>query len=61
MTYGEALNKGYKKSELVYARGYISRKVNVENQEVKTSKKGRKYVLLPNWNSTRFCLKQYLD
>ena len=32
MTYKEALNKGYKKSELVYARGYISRKVNIENQ-----------------------------
>lgn len=60
MTYKEALKKGYKKTDLVYALGYVSRKANVENLEVKTSKKGRKYVLLPNWNSTRFCFKQYL-
>jgi hypothetical protein len=63
----EAIDKGYIYGSTCLHSGYVSRKVDVSQLEVKYSKKGyddpktkRPYVLLPNFNSTRYCIKQYL-
>ena len=63
MKYKEALEKGYIEAEQAWERGYVSRLVNLEDQEVLTAggtKKGRLYVLLPSWRSTQYCIRQYL-
>lgn len=60
MTYKEAKAKGYKDGRTAYQRGYVSRKINIENQPVLKSGRGELYVLLPNWNSTQYCIRQYL-
>lgn len=63
MTLKEALLSGYKKADCTYQRGYVSRKVNVDEQTVYTaggSRKGEKYVLLPTWESSQYCIRQYL-
>lgn len=60
MTYLEAKAKGYKDGRTAYQRGYVSRKTNIENQPVLKSGRCELYVLLPNWNSTRYCIRQYL-
>ena len=60
MTYKEAKTKGYKDGRTAYQRGYVSRKINIDNQPVLESGRGELYVLLPNWNSTQYCIRQYL-
>lgn len=63
MTYAEAKAAGYTDAEVSYQRGYVSRKCNPDEQIVREaggSKKGRLYVLLPSWISTRYCVRQYL-
>lgn len=63
MTYREAIKAGYKKADIKYTVGYVSRKANLENQEVFTasgSRKGELYILVPCFHSSRFCFRQYL-
>ena len=63
MTYLQALQSGYRNADQQYQRGYVSRKVDVDTQWVYTaggSRKGDKYVLLPAWNTTQFCIRQYI-
>ena len=63
MTLREAMQNGYKFGDTVLQRGYISRKTNISEQEVLTAKgtrKGQKYVLLPNFTGTQYCYRQYL-
>lgn len=63
MTYKEAIEAGYKPADMAYQWGYVSRKVNPDEQEVQTaggSRRGELYVLLPCWRSTRYCIRQYL-
>ena len=63
MTYSQALQGGYRLADQQYQRGYVSRKVITDNQPVLTAggaRKGDKYVLLPAWNTSRFCVRQYL-
>lgn len=60
MTYSEAKNRGYKDSRQSYQRGYVSRRVNPDNQLVLISGRGEMYVLLPCWTSTQYCIRQYL-
>ena len=63
MTYKEALDRGYIQADQKYQRGYISRRIDADGQQVYTAgraRKGEKYVLLPCWNSTQYCVRQYL-
>ena len=63
MTYQDAINQGYKDADRKYQRGYISRKVDQMAQQVRTasgSRAGEMYVLLPCWDSTQYCIRQYL-
>ena len=63
MTYGEALNAGYRDGDVTFQRGYVSRRVSVLDQPVKEAggnRKGQLYVLLPNYRSTNYCYRQYL-
>lgn len=63
MTYNEAINNGYKNGEQKFFMGYVSRKANIANQEVKVaagSRKGELYVELPYWHSTKYSIRQYL-
>ena len=69
MTLGEALKLGYTYGERKLHTGYVSRKGNFDDQEIKTAMRdsdgrpcaGRPYVLLSNPNSTRYCYRQYLN
>lgn len=57
MTFKEALNSGYRLADQRWFLGYVSRKVNIDDQPVLIaggSRKGEPYVELPNWRSTRF-------
>lgn len=63
MTYGEAKQQGYKNGDVKYFQGYISRRVNVNQQPIKTAKgnrEGELYVELPCWKSTQYAYRQYL-
>ena len=61
MTYAEAKKEGYKPTYRAYQRGYVSRKINADEQEVITSPRGKKYVLLPAFNTTQYCIRQYIE
>lgn len=63
MTLQEALNMGYSLGDIKYQRGYVSRKVNINNQPVlaaQGTRNNEKYVLVPAWNTTNYCFRQYL-
>lgn len=63
MTYAEAKKNGYIAADCTYFRGYISRKINADDQLVKVaggSRKGQLYVELPCWHSTNYAIRQYL-
>lgn len=63
MTYDEALKTGYRDGVQRYFRGYVSRKVDIGNQPVKTAGGNRKrqpYVELPCFYSTQYAIRQYL-
>lgn len=63
MTYKQAIEQGYKTADTKYQRGYISRKANIDDLPVMTAGGNRKnqlYVLLPCWNSSQYCVRQYL-
>ena len=64
MTAAEALNQGYEFKELRFQHGYVSRKITLEAAEVleaKGSRKGQLYFLWPNFKSTRYCYRVYLE
>ena len=63
MTLNEALNAGYKLGDVRLQLGYVSRRCDPGNQPVLKAgsyRRGELYVLLPNYNSTRYCYRQYL-
>jgi hypothetical protein len=60
MTYKEALEQGYTDGETKWFRGYVSRRINPDDQPVKTARGGHKYVELPSWRSTQYSIRQYL-
>lgn len=60
MTYADAINRGYANGRIAWQRGYVSRKINADNQTVHTSGSGELYVLLPTWQSSQYCIRQYL-
>jgi hypothetical protein len=60
MTYAEALTLGYTRGRTSTERGYVSRKSNPDNHIVRTARGGELYVSLANWQSTRYCYRQYL-
>lgn len=60
MTYAEAKKAGYTDGRTSLQRGYVSRKVDANEQTVITSHSGEKYVLLPCFTSSRYCTRQYL-
>lgn len=63
MTYKEAIAAGYKRADQRYERGYLSRKINPDNQLVCTAggnRKGWKYVCLPCYHSTQYFIRQYI-
>lgn len=62
-TYADALSAGYTLGDVKHQLGYVSRKINPEHQPVYTaggSRRGELYVLIPNYESSRYCLRQYL-
>ena len=64
MTYDEALKAGYRTVVQRYFRGYVSRKVDIGKQPVKTAKgnrKGQPYVELPCFHSSQYAIRQYLS
>lgn len=64
MTYDEALKAGYKDGSRRYFRGYVSRKVDIGKQPVKTAggnRKGDLYVELPCFHSSQYAIRQYLS
>ena len=63
MNLKQALEQGYKMADMKYQRGYVSRKVNREEQEVHVAggnRKGQLYVLVPCFTSTQYCYRLYL-
>lgn len=63
MTYDEALRAGYRDGSQRYFRGYVSRKVDIGKQPVKTAGGNRKdglYVELPCFHSSLYAIRQYL-
>lgn len=60
MTMKQAMINGYTLGRTAYQRGYISRKQDNDTAVVRISGNGLPYVLIPNYNSTRYCIRQYL-
>lgn len=64
MTFAEARKQGYICGDTTYTQGYISRRAfDIDKARIHVaggSRKGQLFVLIPCYNSTRFCLRQYL-
>jgi len=63
MTYAQALNAGWRNYDRTWSRGYVSRKTDVDTQEVHVAggnRKGELYVNLPTTRSTTYHIRQYL-
>ena len=63
-TYGEAMAAGWTMVDSSWCRGYVSRKGDPNNAAIQIaggSRKGDYFVLLPSWQSTSYCIRQYLD
>ena len=63
MTYKDAISQGYKAGDTKYQRGYVSRRIDPLSQTVHTAggnRKGQLYILLPSYQSTQYCIRQYL-
>jgi hypothetical protein len=63
MTYGEALAQGYKRGDLQSMMGYQSRAKDCKEFPVyvgKGSRKGQLFVVLPRYDTKRYCYRQYL-
>lgn len=69
---GAFLDAGYALGEITYQRGYVSRKFDfdkehrnlnvyiVDNGRGSGQRNGSLFVLLPNYNSTKYCYRCYL-
>lgn len=60
MTYAEVKANGWKDGHTAYAKGYISRKVDIDNQPVKQTARGWYYIEKPAYNTTQYYVRQYL-
>lgn len=63
MTLKQALESGYTLGDTRLHMGYVSRRVNPDEQPVMVaggSRRGELYVELPNWKSTNYYIRQYL-
>lgn len=63
MTYKEAKAQGYVIVYRAWQRGYVSRKVNMDDQPVLVAggkRRGMLYVVGPSWVSTVYCMRYYL-
>ena len=64
MTYAEAKASGYKAVDAAWARGYVSRKIKVDEQPVYEAggrRKGLLYVDAPSWMSSQYHTRIYLS
>ena len=60
----EAIAQGYKVKDIKWQRGYVSRKIPEEEQEVFTAqgrRNGQLYYLQPCPFSTQYCHRVYLE
>ena len=63
MTFKEAIENGYTLADSTFFKGYVSRKIDISKQLVKTAsgkRKGQLFVELPNWKSSYYSIRQYL-
>lgn len=63
LTLSEALQSGWTENGMVFQYGYVSRKVQPENQPCyygQGTRRGQLFVLLPNYKHTRYCYRLYL-
>lgn len=68
MNLKQALENGYKLADCAYQSGYVSRKYDIDNtyperfkiHEAGGNRKGQLYFLRPAFNTSRYCLRQYL-
>ena len=63
-TYEDALAQGYTNSFTSLQRGYVSRKMDAATAPVMVAsgnRKGQLYVILPCWQSSQYCIRQYLS
>ena len=60
MTFKSALDSGYKLERQAYQLGYVSRKINVLESPVWRTRRNKLFVLLPAFNTTKYCIRQYL-
>lgn len=67
MTWGKAKSAGwrFRPGDLTLQKGYVSRKREVTDStpvyKAGGSRKGELFILMPNWKSTTFCFRQYLE
>lgn len=62
-TYKDALAQGYRPGPRKYQRGYVSRRTDVDAAPVHIAggnRRGQLYVLLPSYDATAYCFRQYL-
>lgn len=64
-TYGEAIEMGYSLGDTAWTRGYVSRRSEQVCDDTPIhvaggSRQGELYVLMPSWESTTYCRRQYL-
>lgn len=64
MTYREAKEQGYKVYQVKMQDGYVTRKPRSDDQievlAAEGNRKGDLYILMPNYESTRYCKRCYL-
>lgn len=63
-TWGEAKAQGWIEVDVTYARGYISRKTDIDNQPIKIasgSRKGELYYEHPCFHSTLYFYRVYVS
>lgn len=64
MTLNEMLDNGYHlNGGMAYQKGYVSRKIDIGEQQVHVAggnRKGQYYVLEPCYHSTKYCFRHYL-
>ena len=59
-TYREMIANGYHAARTSYQRGYVSRRTDINDQQVHETRRGELYVLAPCWVSTQYCYRVYL-
>jgi hypothetical protein len=62
-SYFDAKKAGWIETNTSLCRGYVSRKMNTDNAPIHAAggiRRGEYYVLLPSWQTSQFCIRQYL-